>query len=315
MANGRVTFLDFGLVKHFTDTEIATFVAMVRAAAYDHDATAFRRVLERAGMLRPGAPATDDEVGEYFSQFYEAVRFDQPVTWSSEYSSRIVRHTFDRSSPIAQYATVPRAFVFIQRINLGLYALLGELRRHRQLPADRRGAVAVRRRPAEHSHGRRRAALAPRLMVGCADLSGGLAGARRRRVRPGTSLSGGRSGSEGSPASAQWRQRAGFGEAAVAVAGDAHGLLAHPVDQLESAVGADRGRVDGDVGRVRGAAQRLARTGGQHAQAIDAGRVEELPSTTGQTDAAHRAPRPERRPSAPGGVSSPTRTTTWRSGR
>jgi hypothetical protein len=39
-----------------------------------------------------------------------------------------VRHTFDRTSPIAQYATVPKAFVFIQRINLGLYALLGELR-------------------------------------------------------------------------------------------------------------------------------------------------------------------------------------------
>ncbi len=50
------------------------------------------------------------------------------MTWSSEYASRIVRHTFDRTSPIAQYATVPRAFVFIQRINLGLYALLGELR-------------------------------------------------------------------------------------------------------------------------------------------------------------------------------------------
>jgi hypothetical protein len=38
-----------------------------------------------------------------------------------------VRHTFDRTSPISQYATVPKAFVFIQRINLGLYALLGEL--------------------------------------------------------------------------------------------------------------------------------------------------------------------------------------------
>ncbi len=126
--DGRVTFLDFGLVKHFADDEIATFIGMVRAAAYDHDPSAFRRILERAGMLRPGAPATDDEVGEYFSQFYESVREDGPVTWSSEYSSRIVRHTFDRTSPIAQYATVPRAFVFIQRINLGLYALLGDLR-------------------------------------------------------------------------------------------------------------------------------------------------------------------------------------------
>ena len=68
------------------------------------------------------------EAGEYFSQFYEPVSQDRPMTWTPEYSSGIVRHTFDRSSPIAQYATVPRSFVFIQRINLGLYALLGDLR-------------------------------------------------------------------------------------------------------------------------------------------------------------------------------------------
>ena len=126
--DGRVTFFDFGLVKHFTDEEMATFVSMVRTAAYEHDVPAFRQILERAGMLRPGAPVPDPDVGEYFSQFYESVREDKPVTWSGEYSSRIVRHTFDRTSPISQYATVPRAFVFIQRINLGLYALLGELR-------------------------------------------------------------------------------------------------------------------------------------------------------------------------------------------
>jgi hypothetical protein len=124
---GRITFLDFGLVKHFTDDEMATFIGMVKAAAYDHDVRAFRAILERAGMLRAGCPSPDDEVGEYFSTFYESVRHDRPVTWSSEYASRIVRHTFDRTSPIAQYATVPKAFVFIQRINLGLYALLGEL--------------------------------------------------------------------------------------------------------------------------------------------------------------------------------------------
>ena len=125
---GRITFLDFGLVKRFTDDEMATFVGMVKAAAFDHDAQAFRRVVEDAGMLRRGAPADDEEIGDYFSQFYESVRHDKVVTWSSEYASRIVRHTFDRTSPISQYATVPRAFVFIQRINLGLYALLGELR-------------------------------------------------------------------------------------------------------------------------------------------------------------------------------------------
>ncbi len=125
--DGRVTFFDFGLVKHFNDAEMHTFVSMVRAAAYEHDVPAFRRILEHAGMLQPDAPVPDDDVGVYFSQFYESVREDKQVTWSGEYASRIVRHTFDRSSPISQYATVPKAFVFIQRINLGLYALLGEL--------------------------------------------------------------------------------------------------------------------------------------------------------------------------------------------
>ncbi|CAN5373606.1 AarF/ABC1/UbiB kinase family protein [soil metagenome] len=125
--NGRVTFLDFGLVKHFDDTEIATFASMVKAAAVDHDAPEFRRIVEDAGMLRRDAPADTAAVGEYFSQFYEPVRVDQHMTWTPSYASGIVRHTFDRSSPISQYATVPRAFVFIQRINLGLYALLGEL--------------------------------------------------------------------------------------------------------------------------------------------------------------------------------------------
>jgi predicted unusual protein kinase regulating ubiquinone biosynthesis (AarF/ABC1/UbiB family) len=126
--DGRITFLDFGLVKHFTDPEMSTFVEMVRAAAFDQDVPAFRRIVEDAGMLRRGAPVGDAEVGEYFSQFYESVRADADVTWSSEYASRIVRHTFDRTSAISQYATVPKAFVIIQRINLGLYALLGELR-------------------------------------------------------------------------------------------------------------------------------------------------------------------------------------------
>ncbi len=125
---GKVTFLDFGLVKHFTVNEMDTFVAMVRSAAYDHDIVEFRSVVERAGLLAPGCPADNDAIGQYFGQFYESVREDRPVTWSGEYASRIVRHTFDRSSPISQFATVPKAFVFIQRINLGLYALLGELR-------------------------------------------------------------------------------------------------------------------------------------------------------------------------------------------
>jgi predicted unusual protein kinase regulating ubiquinone biosynthesis (AarF/ABC1/UbiB family) len=125
--DGTVTFLDFGLVKHFTAGEMSTFGSMVKAAAVDHDDVEFRRILEHAGMLQPDAPVSTAAVGEYFSHFYATVRTDAEMTWTREYANSIVRHTFDRTSPISQFATVPRAFVFIQRINLGLYALLGEL--------------------------------------------------------------------------------------------------------------------------------------------------------------------------------------------
>ncbi|CAB4915468.1 unannotated protein [freshwater metagenome] len=125
--DGRVTFLDFGLVKHFSDSEMNTFISMVKSAAYESDIPAFRAVLENAGMLQRDAPVETSDVGTYFGRFYEPVRKDQDITWTPEYSSGIVRHTFDRSSPIAHYATVPKPFVFIQRINLGLYAILGEL--------------------------------------------------------------------------------------------------------------------------------------------------------------------------------------------
>ncbi len=125
--DGTVTFLDFGLVKHFSREELETFASMVEAAAVKHDPHLFRQIVEDAGMLQPDAPVDTDEVGEYFSLFYDAVARDEYTTWTREYANTIVRHTFDRTSPISQYATVPRAFVFIQRINLGLYALLGEL--------------------------------------------------------------------------------------------------------------------------------------------------------------------------------------------
>lgn len=125
--NGRITFLDFGLVKHFSDAEMVTFIAMVKSAAFENDMSVFRTVLEDSGMLRPDAPVDTADVGTYFGRFYEPVRADREITWTTSYASSIVRHTFDRTSPIAQYATVPKAFVFIQRINLGLYAILGEL--------------------------------------------------------------------------------------------------------------------------------------------------------------------------------------------
>jgi predicted unusual protein kinase regulating ubiquinone biosynthesis (AarF/ABC1/UbiB family) len=124
---GRVTFLDFGLTKHFTAEDLAPLVDAVRFLVIENDGARFRASLERAGFLRPGAPVSTEAVVDRFGLFYATVLRDAPMTLTPAYASAIVRRFFDARGPLAPYSDVPRAYVILQRINLGLYALLGSL--------------------------------------------------------------------------------------------------------------------------------------------------------------------------------------------
>ena len=130
-ADGTITFLDFGLVKRFDGDELGVFSDMVEAMSADRDPERFRGIVERVGLLAPGHPATDAEVIDYFGHFYEMVDQRGTFTFTPEYASESVRRIFDQSGPygeIQKSANLPPSFVIIQRINLGLYAILGELR-------------------------------------------------------------------------------------------------------------------------------------------------------------------------------------------
>src|SRR5215470_3949418 len=124
---GRVTFLDFGLVKHFTTEELRPLVAMVRNMCVDNDPEAFRRAMEEAGFLVPNAPVSTDVVVDHLAVFYQTALQPGRLTITGEYASAVVRRFFDLRSPVAPYVSVPRSYVILQRINLGLFALLGEL--------------------------------------------------------------------------------------------------------------------------------------------------------------------------------------------
>jgi predicted unusual protein kinase regulating ubiquinone biosynthesis (AarF/ABC1/UbiB family) len=124
---GRVTFLDFGLVKHFTPAELQPLLQMARNVCVEHDPEAFRRSLENAGFLRAGAPLSTEAIVEHLAVFYDTIREPGPLTITSEYASAVVRRFFDVRSPVADYISVPRSYVILQRINLGLFAVLGEL--------------------------------------------------------------------------------------------------------------------------------------------------------------------------------------------
>jgi predicted unusual protein kinase regulating ubiquinone biosynthesis (AarF/ABC1/UbiB family) len=111
---GRVTFLDFGLVKHFTQPEIDLFGDMIQAMVIEGDTARYRRIIEEIGLLRPGTPVPDEQ-----------------VTITPQWSTDAVARYFDPTGPhgpIIKAANLPPSFVIIQRINLGLMAILGDLR-------------------------------------------------------------------------------------------------------------------------------------------------------------------------------------------
>jgi len=127
---GQVTFLDFGLVKRFSREELDVLRRMIEAMVLHRDIATYRSIVEEIGMLKPGLDFSDEEVEDYFGHFYEFVLRDEVTTITSEYASETVRRFFDTSGPhgrIMKAANVPPAFVIIQRINLGLYAIFGQL--------------------------------------------------------------------------------------------------------------------------------------------------------------------------------------------
>jgi len=125
--HGRVSFLDFGLTKRFERSDLLPIEDAARFLAVEHDHEGFRDALERAGFLQRGAPVSTDVVVDYLGQFYETVLQDAPMTITPDYASGMVRRFFNARGPLAPYSDIPRTYVVLQRINLGLYAVLGSL--------------------------------------------------------------------------------------------------------------------------------------------------------------------------------------------
>ncbi|HEY2520144.1 MAG TPA: AarF/ABC1/UbiB kinase family protein [Streptosporangiaceae bacterium] len=125
--DGKVTFLDYGLVKYFTRDELRPLMNMARYLCVENDAEAFRQSLVDAEFLQPDAPVSTDLVVDHLAVFYDTIRKPGLLTITGDYASQVVRRFFDVRSPLAPYIQVPRSYVILQRINLGVFALLGEL--------------------------------------------------------------------------------------------------------------------------------------------------------------------------------------------
>jgi len=129
-ADGSVVFLDYGLCKEFAPHTLEAAGAMIQAMVIDRDITEFRRLLASIGLLDDRPEFTDAQIDSYFSHFYEFVLTEGVSTMTAEYASESVRRYFDLGSEhsgIMKAVNLPADWVVLQRINLGLFALFGEL--------------------------------------------------------------------------------------------------------------------------------------------------------------------------------------------
>jgi hypothetical protein len=127
-----VTFLDFGLVKYFTPDEVYPLQRLIETIVMQPDPVEFRKTLENAGFLQRDSALSDEEVVGFFQHFYHFVIDDHSGVLDETYASQTARKLFQldgAGSPgIQRSGNVPPAYVILQRINLGLYAVLGQLR-------------------------------------------------------------------------------------------------------------------------------------------------------------------------------------------
>ena len=126
-----VTFLDFGLVKHYTAEDIDQLMGLAHATVLEPDQARLRLASERAGYYLPGAPVTDQEIWDYSMVFWDMVRRDEPFRFTPEYASDVVRRFFlgrATHGDAVKWANMPGRWVVLQRINVGLVAILGRLR-------------------------------------------------------------------------------------------------------------------------------------------------------------------------------------------
>lgn len=127
--DGTVTFLDFGCVKHFTPAQVEAMKDMERAVLTD-DAELLCRAFVAQGFLGDEAPPADDLMA-WYRQSYEPVLAPQPATYTPEFAAGAVQRHFD---PLGEYGKLVRAFdlpkdfVFLGRIFVGLNSVLGALR-------------------------------------------------------------------------------------------------------------------------------------------------------------------------------------------
>jgi predicted unusual protein kinase regulating ubiquinone biosynthesis (AarF/ABC1/UbiB family) len=129
-AEGKtVTFLDFGCVKFFPDDMMANWKRLV-CCHLDGHRDDFRGQLVKLGFIKDDNKLTTELLYEYFRYFYEPFAEDRHFVFSSEYNSKSIKMVFAPDGKFAgctKQLNMPPDFVFVNRIQWGVYSILAQL--------------------------------------------------------------------------------------------------------------------------------------------------------------------------------------------
>jgi predicted unusual protein kinase regulating ubiquinone biosynthesis (AarF/ABC1/UbiB family) len=131
--DGSVTFLDFGCVKHLSDTQAAGITEIIRSVLRQ-DAGHLWNVYAGLGVSFDGRnrPTPEEFLAWYSGTVLFGVsRQPQPFTITPEFVARLIEHEFSPTGPsrdIVRSINTPGDFAFITRIDMGLMSVLAELR-------------------------------------------------------------------------------------------------------------------------------------------------------------------------------------------
>jgi predicted unusual protein kinase regulating ubiquinone biosynthesis (AarF/ABC1/UbiB family) len=127
--DGKVVFLDFGCVKRFAP-EMSRVWAELIAAHLSNDHEGFRKNAISLGFLKEATAIDAELLYGYFQLFYEPFRFDREFSFSRAYIASTFKQVFapeGRFSGMQKRMTMPGDFVFVNRIQWGVFSILGHL--------------------------------------------------------------------------------------------------------------------------------------------------------------------------------------------
>ena len=125
--DGTVTFLDFGCVKRLGPDAQRGFWEMP-ITAMNNDADGLLRVWIEQGFTRADNPPSADKALAWSVPNFVSLTAPQPFTFTPEFAARTLGHMMSMDKDVMRHITVPRDFLFTNRIYAGLFSILGALR-------------------------------------------------------------------------------------------------------------------------------------------------------------------------------------------